>query len=121
MKITVSLGVNEEHIVDWKDTSDEKIPVKYMNLNTWDNVRGSMKIRNIRNPDKPTELCVNNVGSFQCASTAEEYVAIGFGGHTTCGSSSCYIKQFREAEGLTNISLYLFFPNNETIDCNDDV
>ena len=99
----MSLGVNEEHIVDWTDTSAEKIPVKYMHLNTWNSVRGSMKLRNIRNPDKPTELCLNNVGSFQCVSTTEEYVAIGFGGHTTCGSTSCYIKQFRKVEAKTKI------------------
>ena len=98
----MSLGVNEEHIVDWTDTSAEKIPVKYMHLNTWDNLRGSMKLRNIRNPDKPTELCLNNVGSFQCVSTTEEYVAIGFGGHTSSGSdSSYYIKQFRKVEAKT--------------------
>ena len=98
----MSLGVNEEHIVDWTDTSAEKIPVKYMYLNTWNNVRGSVKLRNIRNPDKPTELCLNNVGSFQCVSTTEEYVAIGFGGHTTLGSdSSHYIKQFRKVEDKT--------------------
>ena len=98
----MSLGVNEEHIVDWTDTSAEKIPVKYMYLNTWNNVRGSVKLRNIRNPDKPTELCINNVGSFQCVSTSEEYVAIGFGGHTSSGSSSSYyIKRFRKVEDKT--------------------
>ena len=61
----MSLGVNEEHIIDWTDTSAEKIPVKYMFLSTWNNVRGAVQLRNIRNPDTPTELCVNNLGSFK--------------------------------------------------------
>ena len=30
---------------------------------------------------------MNNVGSFVCISTEEEYMAVGFGGHTTSGSS----------------------------------
>ena len=94
LRISVSLGVNEELIADWTDTAETKIPVKYMYLSSWNHVRGAIQLRNIRNPDQPTELCVNNVGSFACVSTAEEYVAIGFGGHTTCGSVSCYIKQF---------------------------
>ena len=34
-----------------------------------------------------TEVCSNNVGGFTCRSTEDEYMAIGYGGHTTSGST----------------------------------
>ena len=41
------------------------------------------QVRNIRNPAKETEICINNVGSFYCASTEEEY--IGMLSSSSCG------------------------------------
>ena len=43
-------------------------------------------IRNFRRHGS-TEVCSNNVGSFTCRSTEEEYMAIGYGGQTTSGST----------------------------------
>ena len=36
------------------------------------------QVRNVRNPTKITETCINNVGSFYCASTEEEYIGEWF-------------------------------------------
>ena len=43
-------------------------------------------VRNFRRHGS-TEVCSNNVGSFTCRSSEEEYMAIGYGGHTTSGST----------------------------------
>ena len=47
----------------------------------------SNQVRKIRNPSKPAEECINNVGSFKCSDLSSEKVAIGWGGHTTTSSA----------------------------------
>ena len=47
---------------------------------------GPAYVRNFR-PYGATEVCGNHVGSYECTSTEEEYMAIGYGGHTTSGSN----------------------------------
>ena len=37
--------------------------------------------------DAPTQKCYNTIGSYTCFDTSDEMVAIGFGGHTTTGST----------------------------------
>ena len=75
-----------------QETSDPIIPVKWIQIR---NPKGwktdpddltPLQLRNLRNPDKDTSTCLNNVGSFQCVSNDEENIAIGWGGHTTDGA-----------------------------------
>ena len=45
-----------------------------MRLGSWEGDGRSYQIRNIRNPTKQAESCINNVGSFYCSSLEEEYI-----------------------------------------------
>ena len=70
--------------MSWTDTSP--VAVEYLDLKK--NLGTHVQLRNLRNPDSATSLCVNNVGSFICIDTStDEKVAIGWGGHTDSGSS----------------------------------
>ena len=60
-------------IVDWTDTSS-LIAVQWLRFGSWEGDDRSYQIRNIRNPTKQAESCINNVGSFYCSSLEEEYI-----------------------------------------------
>ena len=76
--------------IDWDDAG-EHIAVNWVWIKGAANFYEPQYIRNFRRHGS-TEVCSNNVGSFTCRSTEEEYMAIGYGGHTT--SSSNYPTRF---------------------------
>ena len=67
--------------MSWEDSS-ELVKAQWMRFGSQDGDTQSYQVRNIRNPDKVTETCINNVGSFSCASTEEEYIGLGWGGNS---------------------------------------
>ena len=83
MTLSLSIKTNGlQEIISWTDDSPTK--VEYLDLKA--NQGTYHQIRNIRNPDAPASLCINNVGSFSCVDMSEEKVAIGWGGHTDDGA-----------------------------------
>ena len=85
----------EQQIFSWTHAPNgpnDLIPVRYLKMYhpKWPNEpsiseQSHIKLRNLRNPDKLSETCLNNIGSFKCVSQDYEQVAIGWGGHTTNG------------------------------------
>ena len=83
----------EQQIFSWTHAGpNDLIPVRYLKMYhpKWPNEpsigeQSHIKLRNLRNPDKTTETCLNNIGSFKCVPQDYEQVAIGWGGHTTNG------------------------------------
>ena len=84
IKFSISKGGWEDMIYEYtlQETSDPIIPVKWVQIR---NPKGwktdpddltPLQLRNLRNPDKDTTTCLNNVGSFQCVSNDEENIAI---------------------------------------------
>ena len=65
--------VSVQEMVDWTDTSSP-IAVQWMRFGSWEGDDKSYQIRNIRNPTKQMESCINKVGSFDCSSLDEEYI-----------------------------------------------
>ena len=85
----------EQQIFSWTHAPNgpnDLIPVRYLKMYhpKWPNEpsiseQSHIKLRNLRNPDKLSETCLNNIGSFKCVPQDYEQVAIGWGGHTTNG------------------------------------
>ena len=92
MTVKFSLSIEDdtlEDILTYTDPSPTQvkhmlIEHRHPTVSTGNNGKKSyVQLRNLRNPDKEVETCLNNVGSFQCVGgDMEERVAIGFGGYT---------------------------------------
>ena len=81
-----------EDIITWTDNSP--LSVRWMKLLSQqpEDKKFNYQMRRIRNPTKEQETCINTVGSFQCVSSSQEYVGIGWGGESPCGG--CYRSEF---------------------------
>ena len=87
-KLSIQLGSGYEtwqEFLSWDDAG-EHIAVEWVWIQAAANFYVPQYVRNFRRHGS-TEVCSNNVGSFTCSSTEEEYMAIGYGGHTTSGST----------------------------------
>ena len=87
-KLSIQLGSGYEtwdEFLSWDDEG-ELIAVEWIWIQGAFNFYVPQYVRNFRRHGS-TEVCSNNVGSFTCSSTEEEYMAIGYGGHTTSGST----------------------------------
>ena len=103
-----------------------------MRFGSWEGDDRSYQIRNIRNPTKPAESCINNVGSFYCSSLDEEYIGLSWGGNSdgsryfnviTADEKVCVdhkIPQLgpRYSPVITTIGKWLFACAGQTTVCN---
>ena len=85
-KMKIRFGINEKSsfFTGYLDTkyNNKVFQVSRLELSTLQYaIIRSLKL------DAPTQSCYNTIGSYICKSTDDEMVAIGFGGHTTSGST----------------------------------
>ena len=73
LNMQLRYAYDDEVIISWTDSSD-LLKAQWMRFGAQDGNLQHYQIRNIRNPTKLNELCINNVGSFYCAPTEEEYI-----------------------------------------------
>merc|ERR1719350_71614 len=91
MKLVVGSGY--ENFAKFLETMDESniISTDSVTIYSITSQPVAAYVRNFRTYGS-TEACTNNVGSFVCSSSEEEYMAIGYGGHSTSGSD--YMTEF---------------------------
>jgi hypothetical protein len=83
LQIGVRSAYEEEIFLPWTD-SESMYAVDHIKLRVAGVKKESAYVCHFRKSEAG-DMCVNNVGSFQCFPTYEEYLAVGFGGHTTNG------------------------------------
>ena len=70
------VGEEEEEQVQWTDSSAKKS--EYFHI-----IHGSTlanyQFRNVKQADTDSSQCINTIGSFYCADTSDEMVAVGIG------------------------------------------
>ena len=92
-KLKINVGNGYDTFTNFASVTDEEdiIAVDTVGLLAAGNTLRPIQVRNFRHFGS-ADLCNNYVGGFVCTSTEAEYMAIGYGGHTTSGSN--YPKQF---------------------------
>ena len=92
-KLKINVGNGYDTFVNFASVTDEQdiIAVDTVRLKAGGSFLRPIQVRNFRHFGS-SDVCTNNVGSFVCTSTEDEYMAIGYGGHTTSGSN--YPSQF---------------------------
>ena len=92
-KLKIVVGNGYSSFESFASVTDEGdiIAVDTVGLLAGGNTLRPIQVRNFRKFGS-SDVCTNNVGSYVCSSTEEEYMAIGYGGHTTSGST--YPSQF---------------------------
>ena len=83
LRVELKSAYDSDAYLSWTDTQDI-LAVDTVHLMAKGD--GSLYIRKFKK-NIAIDACLNNVGSFVCISTEEEYMGIGFGGHTTSGST----------------------------------
>ena len=81
--ITIKIGSKVQSQMFAEDFSDS-FTINAFAVKTTSN--GDAYWRNIRKDDK-SQTCLNAIGSYVCLDSDDDQVAIGFGGHTTSGST----------------------------------
>ena len=87
-KLKINVGHGSDTFVNFASATDEEdiIAVDTVGVFAGNNLLRPIQVRNFRHAGS-ADVCSNYVGGFVCTSTEEEYMAIGYGGHTTSGSS----------------------------------
>ena len=86
-KTNIQFGINNKKII--ANTADTNEKVDNINMLSLTNLYNTYQCTFLRNFHKvvKSSTCMNTVGSYTCIDDSSEKIGIGFGGHTTSGST----------------------------------